>query len=70
MGGAGIEVFIESSLDLIFVTPHHHGVDKSIATTIVEISLTESQVVPALSVVWQTQIAFEFTPGQRPGLAR
>jgi hypothetical protein len=70
MGGAGIEVFIQSSLDLIFVTPHNHGIDKSIATTIVEISLTESQVVPALSVVWQAQIAFEFTPGQRSGFAR
>ena len=63
MGGTGIEVFIQSLLDLIFVTPHYHGIDKSITTTIVQISLTESQVVPALSVVWQTQIAFEFTPG-------
>ena len=70
MGGAGIEVFIQSSLDLIFVTPHNQGVDKSIATTIVEISLTESQVVPALSVVWKTQITFEFTSCQRSGLAR
>jgi hypothetical protein len=52
MGCAGIEVFIQSSLDFVFITPHNHGIDKSIATPIVKVSFTESQVVPALSVVW------------------
>ena len=70
MGGAGIEVFIQSLLNLIFITPDNHGIDKSITTTIVEISLIESEAVPALSVVWETQIAFELAPSQRSSLAR
>ncbi len=70
MGSAGIEVFIQSSLNLIFVTPDNHGIDKSVTTTIVEIRLTESEVVPALPVVWETEIAFELTPSQRSSLSR
>ena len=52
MGGTGIEVFIQSSLDFVVIPPHNHGIDKSIATPIVKVRFTESQVVPALSVVW------------------
>ena len=54
MGGTGVEMFVQTLLDLIFITPHNHGIDKSISTPTVKVSLTEAQVVPALPVVWQT----------------
>ncbi len=57
MGGAGIEVFFQPPLDLIFVNPHNHGIDKAIATNIVEIIITLYKFVKSLSLVCQTDIA-------------
>ena len=51
VGCTGVEVLLQSALNLVHASGDDHGVNKPVAATAIEIGLGESETEPAAAVV-------------------